>query len=171
MKKISAHSAPKPITKNAPIFGLIAAGILVIILGLQLIGIGKILSGLGAQFDNSDGWAIAVTAIVLLTELAALPFLLRMKLSYGASVFSGVAAVFAPWLWVLVAIWSVGIPDVVATQFGVITAINISWWLIAGNIVWLLFNLYTVRQLNIEKVWYKATGLKPRSELKKKRKK
>jgi hypothetical protein len=170
MKKIMAHSAPKPISKNAPTLGLVVAGVLVVMLGLQLIGLDKVLSGLDAQFNGHDGWAIAVTVITLLTELAALPFLLRMKLSYLASILSGVAAVLAPWFWILVAVWSIGMSDVAAAQFGAIATLDISWWIIAVDVVWLLFNLYVVKQLNLEKIWYQATGLKPRSELKKHKK-
>jgi hypothetical protein len=169
MKKIVAHPAPKPLSKSAPKLGLVAAIILAIMLILQLAGLSKVLSGFNLQFGGHDGWAIAVTVIALLTELAAIPFLLRLKLSYLASVFSGVAVVLAPWVWVLVIVWSIGEPNVVATEFGVITCVNIGWWLLAANVLWLVFNFYTVRQLNIEKVWYEATGLKPRSELKKKK--
>lgn len=166
--KIVAHPAPKPLTKQAPVLGLVAAGLLVVVLLLQLIGLSKVLSGLGTQFDGHDGWAIAVAVIALLSELAALPFLLRLKLSYLASISSGVMAVIAPWVWVLVAVWSVGGDTTfAAAQFGIVSGLNIGWGLLAVNVLWLVFNFYSVQQLNIEKVWYSATGLKPRSEIKK----
>jgi hypothetical protein len=167
MKKVIAHPAPKPLSKNAPVLGVIAAIILAAMLLLQLFGTNKIIAELSTQFDGHDGWAVAVTIIALLTEIVAIPFLLRMKLSHLARVFSGVAAVLAPWIWVLVIIWSIGLPNIAAVQFGIAGCFNIGWWLLAVNILWLIFNFYTVRQLNIESVWYKATGLKPRSELKK----
>jgi len=166
--KIIAHPAPKPLSKIAPTLGLVAAVTLAVMVVLQLIGLGKMLSSLSAQFGGHDGWSIAVTVIALITELAALPFLLRLKLSYLASLCSGVAAVLAPWVWVLVVVWSIGGTDVAAAQFGVAGGFNIGWWLLAVNVVWMAFNFYTVRELNIEKIWYTATGLKPRSELKKK---
>jgi hypothetical protein len=167
MKKIIAHPAPKPLTKTAPTLGKIAAIIIAIMLALQLVGVGKIMPELSTQFDGHDAVAITVTIIVLLTEMAAIPFLLRMKLSYLAAVFSGVAAVFAPWIWILVIVWSVGLPNIAAVQFGIAGCFNVGWWLLAINVLWLIFNFYTVKQLNIEKVWYEATGLKPRSQLKK----
>ncbi|MCL2173750.1 hypothetical protein FWH58_00385 [Candidatus Saccharibacteria bacterium] len=167
--KIIAHPAPKPLSKNAPILGLVAAGILFVVFGLQLIGFSKVLSSLSTQFDGHDGWAIAVAVIAVVTELAALPFLLRRKLSYLAGILSGVAAVIAPWVWVLVMVWSIGGPDVNVAQFGIIGCIKIDWWLLALNVVWLAFNFYTVQQLNIEKIWYDATGLKPRAKMTKKK--
>ena len=167
MEKIIAHSAPKPLSKSAPVFGKIAALVMVIMVVLQLIGISKVATGLNTQFDGHEGWAVAVTIIALLTEVMAIPFLLRLKLSYLASITSSMAAVVAPWIWVLVLIWSIGEPNVAAVQFGVLGCFNIGWWLLGVNILWSVFNFYTVRQLNIEKIWYEATGLKPRSELKK----
>jgi len=168
--KIIARPAPKPLTKSAPIFGLVAVGLLVVMLVLQFAGLDKILSGLNTQFNSQESWAITVTVIVLLAELAAIPFLLRLKLSYLASITSSTAAVMAPWIWVLVLVWSIGEPNVTAVQFGILGRFNIGWWLLGVNVLWSVFNFYTVRQLNIEKVWYDATGLKPRSELKKHRK-
>jgi hypothetical protein len=170
MKKVIAHPAPKPLNKNAPTLGKIATAVIAIVLVLQLIGVNKIMPELSTQFGGHDGWAVAVTIIALLTEVMAIPFLLRMKLSYLASVSSGIAAILAPWIWVLVVIWSVGLPDIVAVQFGIAGCFNVGWWLLVVNILWLIFNFYTVRQLNIEKIWYEATGLKPRSQLKKSKK-
>ena len=170
MEKIIAHSAPKPLSKSAPIFGKIAALIILIMLVLQLIGISKIITGFGVQFDGHESWVAAVTIIALLTEVMAIPFLLRLKLSYLASITSSMAAVVAPWTWVLVLVWSIGEPDIAAVQFGVLGCFNIGWWLLGVNVLWSVFNFYIVRQLNIEKIWYEATGLKPRSELKKRQK-
>ncbi|MCL2280544.1 hypothetical protein FWC31_01510 [Candidatus Saccharibacteria bacterium] len=168
--RIIARPAPKPLSKSAPILGLLAASLLAVMVVLQLIGLNKILISLSAQFDGHDDWAIAATIIVLLTELAALPFLLRLKLSYLANILGGMAAVMAPWIWVLVVIWSVGETDIVASQFGILGCFNVGWWLLALNVLWSGFNFYVVRQLNIEKIWYDAMGLKPRSEIKKHRK-
>ncbi|MDR1970048.1 MAG: hypothetical protein LBQ11_01745 [Candidatus Nomurabacteria bacterium] len=169
--KIIAHPAPKPLSESAPTLGFMAAGILAIMLVLQLVGLGKVLSGLSAQFDGNDGWSITVVVIALVTELAALPFLLRKKLSYLAGMLSGMAAVIAPLVWLLVVIWSVGLADIAAVQFGIAGCFNIGWWLLILNVAWLFFNFYTVRQLNIDKVWYGATGLKARAEMKKSDKK
>ncbi|MCL2451532.1 hypothetical protein FWD20_01475 [Candidatus Saccharibacteria bacterium] len=167
MKKIIAHPAPKPLSKSAPILGRVAATIIAVMLVLQIIGLGKILPELSTQFNGRDGWAIAVTVSALLVGIIAIPFLLRRKLSHLANLFSGVAAVLAPWIWTLVVVWSVGLPDIKAVQFGIVGCFNVGWWLLVVNVLWLIFNFYTVRQLNLEKIWYEATGLKPRSQLKK----
>jgi len=167
--KIIAHPAPKPLSKSAPKLGLLAAGLLAVLLILQMIGLNKVLPGLSEQFDGNDGLAIAVTATALIVEFAALPFLLRRKLSHLAGLLSGVAAVIAPLIWLLVVIWSIGEPDTTAAalQFGIAGCFDISWWLLVLNLLWVVFSLYIVRQLNIDKIWYDATGLKPRSQLKK----
>jgi hypothetical protein len=170
MKKVIAHNAPKPLAKNAPTLGKVAAAIIAVMVVLQLIGLNKMMNGLGTQFDGNDGLAISVTIVALIAEIMALPFLLRRKLSLAAAVTSGVLAIIAPWIWVLVIVWSIGLPDVAAVQFGIIGDFSIGWWLLAVDFLWLTFNFYTVRQLNIEKVWYEATGLKPRSQLKKAKK-
>jgi hypothetical protein len=182
MSKVIAHPAPKPLTKGAPTLGRVAAVVLVIMLVLQLIGIGNMMTGLSAQFYDSDSWAIAVIIVALLIEIAAIPFLLRAKLSRLAAVLSGVAAILAPTIWMLVVLWSLigswaevhfGTEISVtaaASQFGIAACFNVAWWLLLANIAWLAFNFYTVKQLNIEKVWYEATGLKPRTEWKKENK-
>ena len=178
MKKIVAHPAPKPLSGIAPKLGLVAVVILAAVVILQLIGISGMLSNLQAHFYDSSRWAIAVVIVALIIELAAIPFLLRGKLSYLASICSGVAAVLAPWVWVLVTIWMICGGDItetstVSSQFGILSVSIVGWcgWLLLGfNMVWLIFNFYTVKELNIEEVWYKGTGLKPRSELKKTKK-
>lgn len=150
--KVVATKPPKPLSKRAARIGRIAAGILAFFAIVQIIGIVQVVDGLGAQFLGNEGWAIFVIVLVLLSEILAIPFLLRAKMSDLARLKSGFFAVLAPWMWVMILIWSVG-EGFSAVQFGVFGSFKAEWWLLILNVAWLVFNFYAVRQLNLEKTW------------------
>lgn len=152
--KVIATSPPKPLSKNAILLGRISAVLMIFLVLVQLAGIVKMTESLSSQFYDQNGWAIAVAGLVLLTEIFSIPFLLRFKLSDLARLFSGVCSIVAPWIWVVITVWSIG-EDVPASQFGILAGFNIDWWLLAFNFLWLSFNFYVIWKLGLEKTWRK----------------
>ncbi|MGE5309793.1 MAG: hypothetical protein ACM3JF_01805 [Sphaerimonospora mesophila] len=155
--KVVATKPPQPLSKNAALLGKVAAGIVALFTVVQLIGIDKMIDGLNQQLPDGGGLVTTVAVVVLLSGIMSLPFLLRYKISELARFMSGILAVLVPWVWLLIAIWSVG-TGAAAAQFGVITGINVEWWVVAFNAAWLILNFYTVRQLGLEKTWRTLRG-------------
>lgn len=150
--KVVATKPPKPLSKNASLLGKIAAVIMAAFAIVQLVGINEMIDALNQQLSGSVGWVATVAALVLISEIMSIPFLMRYKTSELARLISGFFVVLGPWVWLLVVIWSVG-TEAAAAQFGVFSEIGVSWWLLAFNAVWLVLNFYTVKQLGIEKTW------------------
>ncbi len=150
--RVVATKPPQTLPKNAVLLGKIAAGVMALFTVIQLVGIDKMIDGLNQQLPDGGGLVTTVAVVVLLSGIMSLPFLLRYKISELARFMSGILAVLVPWIWLLIAIWSVG-TGAAAAQFGVITGINVEWWVVVLNAVWLILNFYTVRQLGLEKTW------------------
>lgn len=150
--KVIATTPPKPLSKNAPLLGKVAAAVMALFAIIQLVGVNYMIDSLYQQLSGSAGWVAVVAVIVLLSEIMSIPFLMRYKTSELARLIGGFFAVLGPWVWLLVVIWSVG-TEASAAQFGIVSGINVGWWLLALNGVWLVFNFYTVKQLGIEKTW------------------
>lgn len=150
--RVVATKPPQTLSKNAVLLGKIAAGVMALFTVIQLVGIDKMIDGLNQQLPDSSGLVVTVAIVVLLSGIMSLPFLLRYKISELARLISGILGVLVPWIWLLIAIWSVG-TGAAAAQFGAITGINVEWWVVVLNAAWLILNFYTVRQLGLEKTW------------------
>ena len=153
--KAKSHKSQKSqvtLAENSPILGRIAAVILALLSILQLLAISDVIGSLAEQFNDNNGLAVFVIVIALFSQILAIPFLLRLKISDLAKMLGGILTVIAPWVWTMVLIWSVG-SDGSAAQFGIISAIKNEWWLLALNIFWLAFSLFVVRQLGLNEVW------------------
>lgn len=138
-----AIKPPKLVKPYGPLLGYIAASILGAFAIVHLFRIDtlvdivdQLLSG-GA---TAAGWFVVV---VVLAEVFALPFLLRMKLSPAAHIVSGFNTILAPLMWTLFAIWSYG-STLSIGQFGELIELSSTWYVIALNFVWLGFNFYTL---------------------------
>ena len=81
--------------------------------------------------------------LVVLSEVFAIPFLLRVKLSPLAHVVSGFLAVLAPLLWTLLAIWSFGLHDSTG-QLGEFVSLPSNLLLICVDMLWLALNFTTL---------------------------
>ena len=165
--KVIAYSAPKPLKSYASILGRILAVVLVIITMLQLIGAVVTISNLSSQLDGNNGLAIMVFTLALACQIFAIPFLLRLKISDLARLISGILTVMAPWLWAMVSIWSVG-TETFAAQFGVVSSVSSTWWLLIANFIWLAASLFVVKQLGLEITWNEIVR-SFKSQLKKKK--
>ncbi len=153
--KIIATKPPKPLSDKAVLLGKIAAAVMAFFAILQIIGIVKTTESLSLQFYNDNCWSLFVAGAALFAEILSIPFLLRFKMSELARLCSGTLAVVAPWIWVMVVVWSLGVSDAPASQFGILANFNISLWIMAFNIIWLGFNFYVIWKLGLEKTWRK----------------
>lgn len=106
---------------------------------------------LDKTIPGSTNWAGLVATLIILAEIFALPFLLRIKLSPMAHIVSGFMAILAPLLWSMIAIWAYG-TDVSIGQFSAFLNTPTSWWLIASNIVWLTYSFYTLWSLGYNRL-------------------
>ena len=152
--KVAVTDPPKPLSNEAIILGKIAAVVSAAFAIIQLLDLSKAINNLSYQFSGSDSWATAVVVLVLLAEILALPFLLRYRMSNLARVCSGILAVVGPWIWTLITIWSLGLENATAAQFGPLSIAS-SWLVLAVNVAWMAFILYVVKKLGIEKTWQK----------------
>lgn len=91
--------------------------------------------------------ALVVAVLLPLFEVAALPFLLSMKVSARTRHLSRAAALAAPVLWLVVAVWLVATSDT-TTEAGLMGAtipIGSGLWLVAFSLL-LLWSAYLVNK-------------------------
>lgn len=94
----------------------------------------------------ATGW---VTIIILLSQLFAVPYLLRLKLSLLAHAVGGVLSVLAPLIWCLLAIWGIG----QSTSFGLLAGyfnLTATWWLVTLLVLWLAASYVNLYYRNYE---------------------
>lgn len=147
-KKVIAEKAPKVKNKWAVQLGVVGAALMAGFALLQLFRFDKFLPELNAQLPGGHGFAIFVGVVVVVAEIFAIPFLLRMKLSRLARFCSGLLVFVPAWIWLIVAIWSTG-TSVVAVQFSTYFPLDSGVWLIVFNTLWLAFNFWLAWQLGL----------------------
>lgn len=136
--------APPKLVKNYGIqLGWIAAAISASFAVLHLFRIDTLIPIMNRALPGGDGVATTFVVIVILAEVFALPFLLRMKLSPLAHFKSGFLAVLAPLLWLLVTVWGLGL-DYSTGQFGQFITTVSSWPIVLANFAWLALSFFTL---------------------------
>lgn len=95
-------AAPVPLTASIRKLSLVYAGILVVFAVTQLFLFEDLRIHFQTLWEGYYGLALAVTMIIVTTEVAALPFLLGMQLGKGLRWVSIVAGWAVPLLWLLV---------------------------------------------------------------------
>lgn len=144
MIKLPFASDPPKLVKPYGIwFGRAAAVVLVLMALVHLFRIDTLIPILDAALPGGTGWATFASILIVLSEVFAVPFALRMKLSLLAQVKSGALVVLAPLLWLLVTIWSFG-AEVSTGQLGQFVSLRSDMNLIVVNFLWLSFNYYTL---------------------------
>lgn len=146
-----AVKPPRIVKSYGPVLGYIAAGILAIFAIIHMFRIDTLVPIINDVLPGGTGIAGTFVVIVVLAEVFALPFLLRVKLSPAAHVCSGFLAVLAPLLWTLLAVWSYGY-DISTGQFGEFIHMPSTWMLVAANFIWLGFNFYTLWTLGYNRL-------------------
>lgn len=138
-----AVKPPKLVKSYAPLLGYVAAGILAIFAIVHLFRIDTLVPIIDNALPSGTGAASTFVVVIVLAEIFALPFLLRMKLSPLAHILSGFLAVLAPLMWTLVAIWSYS-GDFSIGQLGEFVHVPATWYIVVLNFVWLTFNFITL---------------------------
>lgn len=138
-----AINPPKLMKPYGAWFGRAAAAVLVLMALIHLFRIDTLIPILDEVLPGGAGWATFVTVLIVLAEVFAVPFALRMKLSLLAQFVSGMLIIFAPLLWLLISIWAFGL-GVSTGQLGQFVATPSTVTLVAMNVLWLSFNYVTL---------------------------
>ncbi len=138
-----AVNPPKPIKPYALVLGRVAAVILVILALVQLFRIDTFLPILDEFLPGGTGTASFVGLVIILGEVFAVPFALRMKLSPLAHLVSGALLTLAPLWWLLIDIWTFGLTDNTG-QLGQFVAVPGNVAVLFLNLVWVTFSYYTL---------------------------
>lgn len=142
---------PKLLKPYGATLGRIAAAVLVAMAVVHLYRIDTFIPILDEVLPGGSGLASVGALIIVLSEIFAVPFALRMRLSLLAQVVSGALIVLAPLLWVLVDIWSMGIANTTG-QFGEFADVPSTLLVTVLNIVWLGFNYYALYALGYSRL-------------------
>jgi nickel-type superoxide dismutase maturation protease len=100
---------------------------------------------------GGNGMAIFISLVMILSEIFAIPFALRMKLSPLAHLMSGALVVFAPLWWLLLTIWALG-TDLSTGQLGEFVSVPANTWAITVNIVWVVLGYVTLYALGYNRL-------------------
>ena len=138
MKNIfpKAVNPPKLVKPYAPVLGYLAAGMSALFAIVHMFRIDTFLPIVDRVLPGSStsaGWFVVT---VILAEVFALPFLLRMKLSPLAHIVSGFLGILAPLMWTLLSIWTLGTSPSTG-QLGEFVSLPSSALLVTGNLAWL----------------------------------
>ena len=143
-----ASNPPKLEKPYGAWLGRIAAALLVVMALIHLFRIDTLIPLLN---EVLPGGATFVALLVVLTEIFAVPFALRMKLSLLAQFVSATFIILAPFLWLLIGIWAYGldISTGLLGQFVKTPSVDVT---IALTLAWLGFNYYALWALGYNKL-------------------
>ena len=134
--------------------GRIAAVLLVVISLIHLFRIDTLIPIVNRALPGSSLESSLFVVFVILAEIFAIPFMLRMKLSPLAHIVSGFLAILAPLMWTLLAIWSYGMPYSIG-QFGQFAEAKSTLLLLSGNLAWLAYSFTTLWTLGYKNLQIK----------------
>lgn len=140
--------APKLRDKRGAIFGIGLAIAMIALAVLHLFRIDTFVPELTLVIGDRTQ-AMWLASLLVIMEVFAIPFLLRMPLSKLARYFSGAFVVAVPLFWTLVAIWMYGSTYSTA-QLGEFVSLPSSSILIIINLLWTVFAYYTVWALGYD---------------------
>ena len=138
-----AVDPPKVRTNYTLLAGWIAAGIMTLSALLHLFRIDTLLPLLDNALPGGYTTATLVGALVMVAEVFAVPFLLRMRLSPLMHAVSGFNAMLVPLFWLLVTIWGLG-HNISTAQFGEFLSTPSTIPLLMLDIAWLGYNTWVL---------------------------
>lgn len=141
-----AVNPPKLVKPYGLWLGRGAAAILVILALVQLFRIDTFLPILDGFLPAGGGFATFVGLTIILSEIFAIPFALRMKLSPLAHLMSGALLVLASLWWLLVDIWTFGLVDNTG-QLGEFVAVPGNLATLLVNLIWVALSYYALYTL------------------------
>lgn len=146
--KIKATESPKLKKPYAAKILWILAGVMLVMALLHLIRIDKLIPVVAEILGESTAtWFVALLVII---EVFALPYLLRMKVSPGFRIVSGLWVIVVPLVWTCYTIWALG-NGLSTGQFSSYVSTPASWWLIVLNVAWLGVSYWALWLSNFDK--------------------
>lgn len=146
----SAIAPPKPRTRYASKVAWILTITMLVMALLHLIRIDKLLPIIDDILPGSVMWGVLFVCLIVVVEVFALPFLLGMKLSPLARIFSGFFAVLAPLGWTCLTIWTIGDYETTG-QFSSYVDVMPGWGLLMLNYLWLALSYWSLWLLGYDK--------------------
>ena len=157
----NAIEPPKPLKPYAVWLGRGLAGIMILMVLVHLFRIDTFVPLLDTVMPGGEGWANVFALKIILIELFALPFLLRMRLSPLAHILSGAFVVLAPLWWLLVTIWSWGLEESTG-QLGQFIDVHAGVLLVLANAIWLGLSYFALYMLGYDKLAVHLKDIKRR---------
>ncbi|HET7630385.1 MAG TPA: S26 family signal peptidase [Candidatus Saccharimonadales bacterium] len=114
----------------------VLAAMLICLSVANLSQIDQLVSTLDRSLPGGQTFAAWVVVVIVLSQLFAIPYLLRLRLSPLAHAVGGVLSVLAPLVWCLVAIWGLGQETSVGLLSGYVD-LPASWQLVGLLLLWL----------------------------------
>jgi hypothetical protein len=128
---VQATAAPKPKTKNIRTVGVALAGVFVMMVVAQLFTFEKFPEVISAMWLMPDQSLTSVkAAIIVALEVAAIPFLLAMRLSPLMRIFSMAAGWLVIAAWLIVTLCQNLSSNVIANSglLGATVKLPVGWW-------------------------------------------
>lgn len=151
----AAVSPPKMTRPYGVWLGRTAAGILALMATIHLFRIDTFIPLLAETLETGFQTATAAALVIIVAEIFAIPFALRMRLSPLGHLLSGLLLWIAPLLWLFVSSWSLGYSETTG-QLGEFVATPASIVLVLANLTWLLFNHLTLYTLGYNRLRFSA---------------
>lgn len=143
IKLPKAAPPPKLVKPYGVWFGRGAAAVLALMAVVHLFRIDTFIPILDGALPGGSTAATWIAVLIVLSEVFAIPFALRMKLSPLAQLKSGALIVFAPFWWLLISVWSYSEPVSIG-QLGEFVATPSGAGLVICNVAWVAFSYVTL---------------------------
>lgn len=143
IKLPKAVDPPKLVKPYGVWFGRSAAAVLALMAVVHLFRIDTLIPILDGALPGGSTAAAWIAVLIVLSEVFAIPFALRMKLSPLAQLKSGALIVFTPFWWLLISVWSYSEPVSIG-QFGEFVATPSGAGLVVCNVTWVAFSYVTL---------------------------
>ena len=141
-----AVTPPKLVKPYGLWLGRVSALLFVVMALVHLFRIDTFIPLLDAFLPGGGTLASVVALTIILSEIFAIPFALRMKLSPLGHYVSGTLVALAPFWWVSIDIWALGISENTA-QLGEFYAVPGHVVVLMLNLAWLAFAYWTLYAL------------------------
>jgi len=126
------------------------ASIFLIFVLVHLIRIDKLIPVVAETLGTTGAtWFVS---LIVIMEVFALPFLLRLRLSPLFRIMSGLFVVLVPLIWTCFTIWAINNGHSTG-QFSSYVSTPSSWWLIILDLLWLVISYWTLWLLNYERAF------------------
>lgn len=142
---------PKPVLPYGHYLGRAAALILVAMTVAHLFRIDTFIPIIDTIIPGAGVAAVSMSLVIILSEVFAIPFALRMKLSPLAHIMSGALVAFAPLWWLLLTVWAYG-SGTNTGQLGEFVFVPANGWIIALNAIWVVLAYFTLYALGYNRL-------------------